>query len=77
MKAKCMDVARFMVRTRCLMVINEFLSIEIVGEIFRIKITEDHLAPMRMSMKAMEHVEKVNVSSSDAMSSWRDGVNCL
>lgn len=77
MKFECMDIAIFIVCTRCLMVISESLSVEIVGKIFRIKITEDHLAPMRMVMKDVVPGVEVKGSSSYATSIWGDDDFCL
>lgn len=39
LKGKCMDVARFLVKTICVMVLNESFNVLINGETFRIKMT--------------------------------------
>lgn len=41
LKSDCMDVARFLVRTGCAMVLNETFNIKINEETFRIEMTED------------------------------------
>lgn len=65
-----MDVARFMVRTNCVVVLNESFNVLINGVSFRIKMTEDSYGPLCILAKD-QHGENVNLSSSsDCVSVW-------
>lgn len=46
-----MDVVGFLVRTRCLIVLNEYFSVNINEEAFRIKMIKDSHAPLRIIVK--------------------------
>lgn len=45
-----MDIARILVRTTCVNVLNEFFSVCINGVIFRIKLIEDTHGPLRINL---------------------------
>lgn len=70
-----MDVARFLVRERCMMVRHESFSVKINNDIFRIKMMEDSHGPMRIALKYQEEGKVQSKISLESSSEW--GMNDL
>lgn len=60
-----MDVARFLVRNKCSLALNETFNINIKEEVFRIKMTKYSDAPIRISLKQSKKVPFQLEDSSD------------
>lgn len=50
-KKECMDVARFMIRTSCMIIINEIFNVNINNQMFKIKMVKDSQGTLRIVMK--------------------------
>lgn len=70
LKRDCMDVARFLVRTKCSIVLNESFSVQINDEVFRIKMVEDYHAPLRIGVRNKHECSNKSEIDSDSDSSW-------
>lgn len=65
-KRDCMDLARFIVRTKCAVVLNETFNIPINDVTFRIKMTEDTHGPL--CIMANNSVQKKDLQNQSLMS---------
>lgn len=65
-----MDVARFLIRTRCAIMLNETFNIKINEETCRIKMTEDSYDPMRISLKLLGKKKHFSDTTSESDSKW-------
>ncbi|CAL5211658.1 unnamed protein product [Lathyrus oleraceus] len=63
-----MDVARFMVRTKSSMVLNEAFNVHVNDEVFMLKLVEDSHGPLRIRMNKDQNKKVDSNSSSDRSS---------
>lgn len=69
MKKDCLDVAKFLVRTRCAMVANEPFNVKINNEVLKIKMVEESHGSMHFTMKIPDSCKASFVSSNSLNSS--------
>lgn len=68
-KGVCMNVARFMVKTKCALVLNETFNVLVNDVTFRIKMTEDTHCPLRI-MAENSIQKKISSSEPESEVSW-------
>jgi hypothetical protein len=63
-----LDVARILIRTSCQIVIDEFVDVQVNGEIFHLRVLEDSYGPMRVMVEQekIQNGRTLSRSSSEA-----------
>ncbi|XP_058748519.1 uncharacterized protein LOC131621485 [Vicia villosa] len=67
-KGEHMDIARILVKTPCMIALNETFSVCINGTIFKIKLSEDSYGPMRINL--FQKAKKIEGPSSSSESDF-------
>lgn len=65
-----MDVARILVRTKRILVLNEAFNVKINGDVFRLKVIEDSHGPLRVFMSLGSDLDLESSESYVCSNGW-------